>query len=109
MAKRSRTNRKSIPGYDERPSREDRQRQHRQVRHAAHQLLTTVEDPDEISLPEVRRNRAHEAPDLGSEIERRRFRVWKTKFWKRRDGYREMKESLDARWEEVTAEPEEVW
>ncbi len=109
MAKRSRQNRNSIPGYDERPSRQDRRRQHRQVRHAAHQLLATVDDPDEISLPEIRRNRAHEPVPATPEIEHRRFKVWKTKFWKRRDAYRDMKESLDSRWADVTAEPEEAW
>ncbi len=109
MAKRSRQNRTSIPGYDERPSREDRRRQHRQVRHAAHQMLATVDDPDEISLPEIRRNRVREQVGGASEVERRRFRVWKTKFWKRRESYRDMKESLDARWADVTAEPEEAW
>lgn len=109
MATRSRTNRESIPGYDEHPSHEDRQRQHRQVRHAAHRLLATVDDLEDVSFPEVRRTRAHEVPEVPAEIERRRFRVWKTKFWKRRDSYREMRESLDAKWEEVTAEPEEEW
>lgn len=109
MAKRSRRNRKSIPGYVDHPTRDDRQKQHRQVRHAAHQLLATVEDLDAVSLPEIRRNRLHEFPEATSEIEPRRFRVWKTKFWKRRDGYRQLRERMDARWPDMTAEPEEVW
>lgn len=43
MAKRSRRNRIEIPGYDDsRPSRDERKKQHRQVRHAAHQMLLSL-------------------------------------------------------------------
>lgn len=109
MAQRSRQNRESIPGYDDRPNRPDRQRQHRQIRHAAHQLLATAGDPEEVALPEIRRDRFHEGPEEIGEVSTRRFRVWKTKFWKRRDNYRKMRGALDARWLEVTAEPDEAW
>lgn len=107
MARRSRDNRKRIPGYEEeRPSREDRAREHRRVRHQTHQILGAVDDPEEVDpIPEVRRTR----PDVPSEPavpERHRFRVWKTKFWKRRDAYHDLKAELDARWEEF-AEPDE--
>src|SRR5690606_32388387 len=58
MARRARDHRKEIPGYDEtRPAREERKRQHRQVRHAANQILSMVDDPDELTLPDVRRHR----------------------------------------------------
>lgn len=109
MAQRSRQNRASIPGYDDHPSRKDRRLQHRQIRHAAHQMLATLDDPEEFAMPEVRRSGTHEQAEPGSEIERRRFRVWKTKFWKRRDSYRDMKGALDARWPEVNGQPEEAW
>ncbi|HLT97929.1 MAG TPA: hypothetical protein VK070_14205 [Acidimicrobiia bacterium] len=104
MARRARENRKETPGYEARPPREERKRQHRQVRHAANQLLATVEDPDDLTLPDVRRRRhseanGHEEPSAN----RRRFRVWKTKFWKRRDSYRDMKAELDAEWPVVTS------
>jgi broad specificity phosphatase PhoE len=109
MAQRSRQNRESIPGYDDRPTHQDRSRQHRQVRHAAHQLLATADDLDEVALPEIRKDRFHELTEDVPEVANRRFRVWKTKFWKRRESYRRMRESLDARWQEVTAEPDEAW
>jgi hypothetical protein len=108
MATRSRAHRKSIPGYDEqRPSRDERIREHRKARHAAHQLLHTVDDPDELDpLPEVKRDRLREPVEPG-EVGKRRFKVWKTKFWKRRDSYQDMKAAMDARWEDVAAEDEE--
>lgn len=111
MATRSREHRKAIPGYDEsRPSREERQRDHRRARHAAHQALRVVDDPEEVDpLPEVKRDR----PDLrapSSGVSKRRFRVWKTKFWKRRDSYRDLKTAMDSRWTEVLdSEEEEDW
>lgn len=106
MARRSRAHRQEIPGYDEsRPSREERKQQHRATRHATHQLLRTVEDPEEIVLPEERRTRLHETTTIDQIAPRKkRFRVWKTKFWKRRDEYREEKAELDSRWPVVTPE-----
>jgi hypothetical protein len=102
MAKRSREHRQEIPGYDEsRPTREERKQQHRATRHAAHQLLNTLEDPDEVVLPEERRTRNHETNN-GAEPKKRRFRVWKTKFWKRRDEYRSRKAELDSNWPVIT-------
>lgn len=104
MAKRSRTNRQEIPGYDEsRPSREERKQQHRANRHAAHQALHTADDPDEIVLPEERRSGKHENGNGPvPEPEKRRYRVWKTKFWKRRDRYRDQKAALDSEWPVIT-------
>ena len=106
MAKRSREHRQEIPGYDEnKPSREERKLQHRQVRHNTHQLLHMVGDPDELGgLPEVRRSRAHDPEPAPAEPPRRRFKVWKTKFWKRRESYRDMKAEMDAYWPVVTPE-----
>ena len=106
MAKRSRKNRQSIPGYDEsRPSREERKLEHRRVRHAAHQMLHMVDDPEDLAgLPEVRRTRKDEAPTPSDTPSKHRFRVWKTKFWKRRDQYREMKSEMDANWPVITSE-----
>lgn len=99
MARRSRQHRQGIPGYDEsRPSRDDRKLQHRATRHAAHQMLHAISDPDEIVLPEERRTRAHEIVDGKETPERRRFKLWKTKFWKRRSDYRLRKAALDSNW-----------
>lgn len=99
MAKRSREHRQEIPGYDEsRPSREERKQQHRANRHAAHQQLHMADDPEDIVLPEERRTRKSESTVGPPEPGKRRFKVWKTKFWKRRDSYRDQKAALDSEW-----------
>jgi len=105
MAKRSRERRQEkIPGYDEnRPSREERKQQHRANRHATHQMLRAHEDPEELVLPEEKKTRkpepnGSETVTTPAEAPRRRYRVWKTKFWKRRDDYRSQKAELDAQW-----------
>ena len=103
MAKRSREHRQEIPGYDEsRPTRDERKQKHRATRHAAHQVLNTLDDPEEVVLPEERRTRGHEFTPGNGGPGRRRFRVWKTKFWKRRDDYRSRKAELDSNWPVVT-------
>ena len=105
MARRSRENRQEIPGYDDsRPSREERKQQHRATRHAAHQQLHMIDDDDldDIVLPEERRTRTHEYKSAGHEPEKRRFKVWKTKFWKRRGDYRSQKAALDSEWPVIT-------
>jgi hypothetical protein len=103
MARRSREHRQEIPGYDEsRPTRDERKQQHRATRHAAHQLLNTLEDPEEVVLPEERRTRNNETNNGEGGPEKRRFRVWKTKFWKRRDDYRSQKAELDSSWPVIT-------
>ncbi len=104
MARRSRAHRQEIPGYDERPSRDDRKLQHRATRHAANQILHALDDPDEIVLPEEKRTRSTQGSPPPQTPEQRRFRLWKTKFWKRRDGYRAEKAALDAQWPVVTPE-----
>lgn len=103
MAKRSREHRQDIPGYDEsRPSRQERKQGHRANRHAAHQALHTFEDPDEVVVPEERRTRTHDTGNGSIEPGKRRFRVWKTKFWKRRDDYRDEKAAIDSNWPVIT-------
>lgn len=103
MAKRSRENRQEIPGYDEsRPTREERKQKHRATRHATHQALHTISDPDEVVLPEERRTRKNESPNGTVEPDKRRFRVWKTKFWKRREDYRDRKAAMDEDWPVIT-------
>lgn len=103
MAKRSREHRQEIPGYDEsRPTRDERKQQHRANRHAANQMLHTIADPDEVVLPEERRTRTHETGPVPNEAGRHRFRVWKTKFWKRRYDYRDNKAEVDSSWPVIT-------
>lgn len=102
MAKRSREHRQDIPGYDEsRPTRDERKQKHRAHRHATNQALHSYADPDEIVLPEEKRTRKPETNGNGSESqepEKRRYKVWKTKFWKRRNSYRDQKAEMDAEW-----------
>jgi hypothetical protein len=103
MARRSREHRQEIPGYDEsRPSRDDRKQQHRATRHATHQMLHALDDPDEVVLPEERRTRSDEAANGPHEPERRRFKLWKTRFWKRRSEYRIEKAARDSQWPVIT-------
>ncbi len=103
MAKRSREHRQEIPGYDEsRPTRYERKQQHRATRHATNQMLHTLEDPEEVVLPQERRTRNDETVNGSHEPGKRRFRVWKTKFWKRRDDYRDEKAALDSDWPVIT-------
>ncbi len=105
MARRSRENRQAIPGYDEsRPSRHERKKQHRATRHATNQILNTVEDPEEVVLPEERRTRSDEPTNGQREPTKKRFKVWKTKFWKRRDEYRSRKVELDSQWPVIAGE-----
>ncbi|MCI0424976.1 MAG: hypothetical protein L0Z49_03335 [Actinobacteria bacterium] len=105
MARRSREHRQDIPGYDEsRPTRDDRKLKHRATRHATNQILHSVADPEEIVLPTERRTRNHETVNGHHEPERRRFKLWKTRFWKRRGAYREEKAARDSEWPVITPE-----
>jgi hypothetical protein len=109
MARRSRENRQEIPGYDEsRPSREERRQGHRATRHAINQALHTFADPEEIVLPEERRSRTDQASNGQAAPNERRFKIWKTKFWKRRDQHKERIAEIDSNWPVVTPDqPEE--
>lgn len=111
MARRSREHRQEIPGYDEtRPSRDERKQQHRATRHTTKEMLHSYADPEEIVLPEERRTRKPEGNGNGDgnqEPVKRRYKVWKTKFWKRRDNYKNQKARLDAQWPVVTPEDTE--
>ncbi len=103
MAKRSREHRQEIPGYDEsRPSRDERKQQHRATRHATNQVLHTFSDPEEVVVPEEKRTRTHDTGMAAGETGKRRFRVWKTKFWKRRDDFRDEKAAMDSDWPVIT-------
>lgn len=106
MAKRSREHRQEIPGYDEsRPSRDERKKKHRATRHATNQMLNSFDDLDDVVLPrEKRTGKENGLVDEQVEPQKRRFKVWKTKFWKRRDDYRSHKAELDSQWPVITPE-----
>jgi hypothetical protein len=67
-------------------------------------MLHMAEDPDGVVVPEVRGAGASHEDHLAEpqDSKRRRFKVWKTKFWKRRDGYHDMKSELDSNWPVIT-------
>ncbi|HEX6947670.1 MAG TPA: hypothetical protein VF246_10005 [Acidimicrobiia bacterium] len=64
-------------------------------------MLRQIDDPDEVVLPETRGSKAPSGPKQ-STPQPRRFRVWKTKFWKRRHHFKEQKAALDAEWPVIT-------
>ena len=69
MARRSRINRSAIPGYDaSRPSRDERARDHRRIRHAANQMLRTATDVEDLALPRPRADHHHEPTPIDAEI-----------------------------------------
>jgi hypothetical protein len=63
-----------------------------------------VDDPDAIVVPEVKGTGDYHETQLteSQDAKKRRFRVWKTKFWKRRDEYHVMKSEIDANWPVIT-------
>jgi hypothetical protein len=65
-------------------------------------MLHALDDPEEVVLPEEKRTRSDEAVPGPHEPEPRKFRLWKTKFWKRRETYRLEKAERDAQWPVIT-------
>ncbi|MFV0522880.1 MAG: hypothetical protein ACK5RL_00020 [Acidimicrobiales bacterium] len=61
--------------------------EHRKVRRAAHVELATLDEPDNLALPRpVHTSRkADPSERTPAPVTRRRFKVWKTKAWKRRN------------------------
>jgi len=88
MSSRTRSNRLRKPGAAavHKPGRFDRKVEHRRVRRAAQVELRQLAEPEDHALPRpvhtTRKVDPDERPDV--EIKRRRFKVWKTKGWKRR-------------------------
>ena len=74
--------------HTQRPDSRDRASQHRAVRRTARQALRT-DDPDELVVPvAVRTPSKLEARDRRDPAASHRFKVWKTRFWKRRGNLR---------------------
>jgi hypothetical protein len=88
MSSRTRSNRLRKPGAASvhRPARFDRRIEHRRVRRAAQVELRTLAEPEDHALPlPVNTSRKSDPLDRPEpKVERRRFKVWKTKGWKRR-------------------------
>jgi hypothetical protein len=92
MSVRTRENRRSKPGVSavNRPGRFDRRVEHRRVRRAAHVELAKMAEPEDHALPRPVHTSAKADPGDRPEttVGRRRFKVWKTKDWKRRSALR---------------------
>ena len=92
MSVRTRNNRRRKPGVAavNRPPRFDRRVEHRRVRRAAHIELGRLVEPEDhaLPLPVHTSAKADPAERPEAEVSRRRFKVWKTKAWKRRSAAR---------------------
>lgn len=92
MSTRTRSNRLRKPGAASvhKPGRFDRKVEHRRVRRAAHVELRKLDEPEDYALPRPVHTTRKVDPDERPEVEvkRRRFKVWKTKGWKRRTNLR---------------------
>ncbi|MEM9561862.1 MAG: hypothetical protein AAGA93_04550 [Actinomycetota bacterium] len=88
MSVRTRENRRRRPGVAavNRPPRFDRRVEHRRVRRAAHVELSQMTEPEDLALPRPVHTSVKADPGDRPErsVSRRRFKVWKTKEWKRR-------------------------
>lgn len=92
MSQRTRTNRSRNPGAAavNKPASFDRHVEHRRVRRATHVELAMLDEPDDLAYPvpvhtSMKADPA-ERPELI--VGGQRFRVWKTKAWKRRANQR---------------------
>ncbi|MGI9595296.1 MAG: hypothetical protein ACR2QK_04000 [Acidimicrobiales bacterium] len=92
MSERTRQNRQRKPGVASvnRPARFDRRVEHRRVRRAAQVELSQLLEPEDhaLPLPVHTSAKADPADRPDRQITRRRFKVWKTKDWKRRSAMR---------------------
>jgi hypothetical protein len=68
-------------------------------------MLHTADDLEDVVLPEEKRTRKPESTGKWKhEPEKRRYKIWKTKFWKRRDDFRLKKAEIDSEWPVITPE-----
>lgn len=92
LSVRTRNNRLSKPGVSSvnKPARFDRRVEHRRVRRAAHVELARLDEPENHALPLPVRTAIKADPSERPEVTvgGRRFKVWKTKAWKRRSAAR---------------------
>jgi hypothetical protein len=90
MSTRTRRSRSQVPGVVSvhKPNRSQRRQEHARVRHETHIALATVAEPEDLALPRPHHTSVRLEPinrdDVAESLERPKFRVWKTKAWKRR-------------------------
>ena len=89
MSTRTRRSRSQVPGVVSvhKPNRSERRLEHAKIRHETHVALATVAEPEDLALPNPHHTAIRLEPVNRDEVaqpERPRFKVWKTKAWKRR-------------------------
>lgn len=72
------------------PGRSQRRVEHRKVRRAAHMELACLDEPENHALPRPHHTALKVEPTekIQAPVTPRRFKVWKTKAWKRRTNQR---------------------
>ena len=89
MSTRTRRNRSQVPGVASvhKPNRSERRQEHQRVRHETHLALAAVDEPENLALPRPHHTAVRLEPVSRNEVSEppsHRFKVWKTKAWKRR-------------------------
>ena len=88
MSTRTRASRSKNPGAaaTHKPARYDRRVEHRRVRRATHVELAQLDEYGDYTLPRPIHTSLKTNPEDRPEVQikRSKFRVWKTKAWKRR-------------------------
>jgi len=104
MSTRTKQNHLSKPGVSSvnKPDRFTRKVSHKQIRRKTHVALSQLVEPDNMVLPK----HVHSSVDVDpadkpsrKPVQRKRFKVWKTKAWKRRSTIRSNKA---IRWQNVS-------
>jgi hypothetical protein len=74
------------------------------VRRAAHEQLAHVDEPDNLALPRPHHisEKVDPADRPAYEVRSRRFKVWKTRAWKRRTNQRQQRAQA---WADLRSEP----
>lgn len=91
MSTRTRRSRSQVPGVASvhKPNRYQRRQEHQRVRHETNIALQTFDEPDDLTLPRPHHTAVRLEPvsrDTADTADATtpKFRVWKTKAWKRR-------------------------
>lgn len=100
MSTRTRRNRSQLPGVASvhKPNRSERRQEHQRVRHETHIALATLDEPDGVALPRPHHTAVRLEPISRDEVlstSPPRFKVWKTKAWKRRKLERQQRALLE--------------
>jgi hypothetical protein len=101
MSTRTRRSRSQLPGVASvhKPNRSQRRQEHQRVRHETNIALHTFDEPDDLALPRPHHTAVRLEPVNRDDFDTspRRFRVWKTKAWKRRKLERRQRAMMERR------------